>query len=293
MASSAPELVYATVAYWQPRELPLLQTCVESLLNQERVAVRILLVSNGCDERPHLPADERIEHIQLAQNRGFAGGHNAGIRRALENGASHVLLFNSDAIADPGCLHQLLSVARSHPRAAFVGPLIVRARQPNVIECAGQRFNPRTGRHTELLRGQPADSVDGCPRQVDALSGCALLATRAAVESIGLLDEQLFAYFEDMDWCLRARRAGYDVVVAPGARVRHLGEGSTGGASPLASYYSVRNHMLVASKYGGAWTAPLVLAYHAAYLARSPERRTKENLIALVRGAWAAVAHRH
>ena len=293
MASSAPEqLVYATVAYWQPRELPLLEGCVESLLRQDGVALRILLISNGCQQRPRLPTDVRIEHIQLSRNRGFAGGHNAGIRHALENGASHVLLFNSDAIAEPGMLHELLTVARSQHLAAFVGPLVVRARQPGVIESAGQSFNTRTGRHTELLRGQAAESVDACPRKVDALSGCAVLATRAAIESIGLLDEGLFAYFEDMDWCLRARRAGFDVVVAPGARVRHLGEGSTGGASPLATYLAVRNHMLVAARYGSALSSGLALLYQLAYLARSPERRTRDHLLALVRGAREASAHR-
>jgi GT2 family glycosyltransferase len=114
-----------------------------------------------------------------------------------------------------------------------------------------------------------------------------LLARRTAVETIGLLDEALFAYFEDMDWCLRARRAGFDVVVAPRAHVRHVGGASTGPASTLTTYYSVRNHLIVSARYGGRRLMPLVLGYQLAYLARSPSRRTRGHLVAFARGARA------
>ncbi len=283
--------------YWQAREIPLVERCVGDLVHQSdlsQIELRIMVVDNGCGGTPRLPAGASVDLVRVADNRGFAGGHNIGIRQAIASGADYVLLFNSDAVAEPGCVGALVAAAQAWPSAAFLGPLVLRAAARERIESAGQAFDTRTARHREIGRGQLAGAVGPCARAVDAISGCAMLARCAAIEAIGLLDEKLFAYFEDMDWCLRARRAGYQVVVVPRARVLHLGGGSTGGASPLSTYYSVRNHMLVAARYGGKNRGPLLkwlaLAYQLAYLASSPEHRTRQHLRALAHGARAAWA---
>jgi GT2 family glycosyltransferase len=301
LGNNVPEsrraLVYATILYWQTRELPLVERCVESLLAQDvgsGIELRIILVDNGCGGTPRLPSEtSTLELIRVPENRGFAGGHNLGMRRAMANGADYMFLFNSDAVAEAGCVRELVAAALVTPSAAFLGPLVLRATAPEYVESAGQSFNRWTGRHRELARGQRAEDVKLCPRTVDAISGCALLVRRTAVDSIGLLDESLFIYFEDMDWCLRAGGAGYESVVVPRARVLHLGQGSTGGFSAFSTFYSVRNHMVVAARYGGPMRGlllkPLTLGYHVAYLARSPEQRTSQHLAALVQGAWAAV----
>jgi GT2 family glycosyltransferase len=286
-------VVYASIAYWQKRELPLLRRCIDSLLSQDlrpTTELRIVLVDNGCGAEPQLPPDADVRLIRLPENRGFAGGHNVAIREALANKADYVLLFNSDAVADSTCLTALLDAAEAAPTAAFLGPLIVRASDVDRLESAGQSFDTRTGRHRELDRGRLAASVNPTPHHVDAVSGCALLARASALRSIGLLDEQLFAYFEDMDWCLRARHAGFSVLVVPEARVEHVGGGSSASASELSTYYSVRNHMLVAERYGGVLPKLLAFAYQLAYVARSPERRSTAHLRALAEGAWAALS---
>jgi GT2 family glycosyltransferase len=292
-----PRLIYATVLYWQTRELPLLTRCVGSLLTQDneqtsQFELRILLIDNGCGMLPTLPSDTRVELVRLADNHGFAGGHNVGLRQALARGAEYMLLFNSDAVAEPGCLSRLLAAADAEASAACVGPLVLRATLDERVESAGQSFNISSGRHREIARGRVAASVGTRSRRVDAISGCALFARASALQTIGLLDESLFAYFEDMDWCLRARQAGYSVMLAPAARVRHLGGGSTGSAAPLATYYSVRNHMVVAGRYGGHLSEGLALGYHVAYLVRSRERRTRQHFVALARGACDAWAGR-
>jgi GT2 family glycosyltransferase len=213
------------------------------------------------------------------------------MRRAMDDQPDYFFLFNSDAVAKPGCLDKLVEVAEAVPRAAFVGPVLLGTHHGDTIQSAGHSFGLWTARHREIARGRCAGSLSHAPRRVDALSGCALLARRRAVQAIGLLDEGLFAYFEDMDWCLRARRAGYEVVVVPDARVAHAGQGSTGVASPLSTFYSVRNHLVVAARYShspGLVLKTLVLGYHAAYLARSASRRTRRHFAALVEGAGAA-----
>lgn len=96
-----------------------------------------------------------------------------------------------------------------------------------------------------------------------------------------------------MDLCLRARRAGYEVVVVPRSRVLHVGQASTGAASLLTTFYSVRNHMLVASRYGRLATPllkTLVFIYHALHVARSRPPRMIGHFGVLLRGATAACA---
>jgi GT2 family glycosyltransferase len=291
----AQTLVYATVLYWQAQELPLVERCVASLLRQESgpgLELRVIVVDNGCGATPRLPSDARLELIHTDTNLGFAGGHNVGMRKAMASGADYMFVFNSDAVAEPDCVRELVTAARDQPSTAFVGPLIVSEASPERIESAGQSFNTWTARHHELSRGGLAAAIELRPRNVDAVSGCAMLVCRAAADSIGLLDERLFIYFEDMDWCLRARRAGYTVLVAPRARVSHLGQGSTGRASPFTTFYSVRNHMVVAARQAGPIRGPalmvLALGYHLAFVASSRERRNTRHLTALAQGAWAA-----
>jgi GT2 family glycosyltransferase len=286
-------LVFATVLYWQARELALLERCVESLLAQSLEApfeLRVLVIDNGCGLVPHLPDDSRVELIRSAYNRGFSGGHNFGIRRAVASNAEWVLLFNSDAIAEAGCVAELLTTGAAEPAAAFIGPLVLRATADDRIESAGQSFDTATGRHREVGRGQPAASVGTFARRVDAVSGCALFARTAVLEAIGLLDEALFIYFEDLEWCLRARRAGYLVVMTPRGRVRHLGGGSTGAASLMSTYLAARNHMVIAGRYGGQVPKALALGYQLAFLMRWPERRSRKHFGAVALAAidaWA------
>ena len=288
-------LVYASVLYWREHELPLVERCVASLAGQHLdpfLDFKLLVVDNGCGLTPRLPEGPNIELIRLAHNRGFAGGHNAAMQRALANGADYVFLLNSDAVAEPACIQELVRAAEAEPSAAFVGPVIIRADDRDHVESAGQSFSPRTARHRELARGQTSDNWGDKPVRVDAISGCAMLASRSAIEALGMLDEDLFVYFEDMDWCLRAREAGSAVLVAPRARVAHIGQGSMGAASPLTTFYSVRNHMVVASRHGGRLRGPLlkslVLGYHLAFITRSRPRRNVRHLSAVARGAWSA-----
>ena len=108
-ASGSRPRVCASVLYWQPRELDLLPACIDSLLAQGRaghVDLRVLVVDNGCGLTPSLPSDSHVELIRLPRNLGFAGGHNAAMRRAMDDATDYFFLFNSDAIAQPAVPRQ-------------------------------------------------------------------------------------------------------------------------------------------------------------------------------------------
>jgi GT2 family glycosyltransferase len=127
---------------------------------------------------------------------------------------------------------------------------------------------------------------------VDAVSGCAMLVRLRAVELVGLLDECFFLYFEDLDWCLRAHDAGFEVLSVPRARVWHRGGASIGPASARTTLYSVRNHLQLAARRGrwrpGQVIWPLVICYHLGHLLLDSRTRSTAHFGALARGTWHA-----
>ena len=147
------------------------------------------------------------------RNRGFAKGANTGIKKAMENSAEAVLLLNPDTVVDKNFLTPLLN----NP-ADIVGPVIHFKRAGKDVFDYGGKVDRRWGRtrHIEL---------DNCSIvqlfNLDYVSGCAMLIKKPVIEKIGLLNERYFLYFEDVDYCLRAKKAGFNVAVEPKALITH------------------------------------------------------------------------
>jgi hypothetical protein len=206
--------------------------CLASLRRQTYVPHRILVVDNASRDgsaqaiRSLYPEAELLE---LPENRRFAGGNNAGIRRALEAGAEYVLLLNNDTTADGDMVRNLVRAIRSQPGAGIVAPKISYHDTPGLLWYAGGVISFWTGtmRHVGIReedRGQ-----HDTPGETGYASGCCLLVSREVIERIGLLDESYFMYAEDADWSIRARRAGYRILYEPAARVWHKVSVSAGG----------------------------------------------------------------
>jgi GT2 family glycosyltransferase len=237
--------------------------------------VETICVDNGSEDGSPDAIAARfpgVELIRTGVNLGFAGGNNVGIRRALARGADWVLLLNNDAVADPDLSAALAAAAVERPDAGVLACKVFFAEPRDVLMYAGGRVNLRLGywgRQDGF--GQRDDGRFDALRDVDRATGAAMAVSRAAIERAGLLDESLFAYAEDTDWCLRIREAGFGVVFVPDAKVRHIGSASTGGMrSPTSIYYDTRNMIAVAERHdprGGAAAAlrrGVVLGAHLA-----------------------------
>jgi GT2 family glycosyltransferase len=192
----------------------------------------VLVVDNastdGTVEAIRVRYGRRVDVLMNASNLGYAAGNNAGIRRALDDGANYVLLLNNDTTVAPDFVGELLR-AMDDPSVGVTAPKIYYAQPRNRIWYAGGMISMWRGvaRHLgirELDRGQHDRA-----RDVDYASGCALLARRELFERVGFLDESYRAYFEDADLCVRAARAGYRIRFVPGAKVWHRISASTGG----------------------------------------------------------------
>ena len=193
----------------------------------------VIVVDNAShDGSPKVVAEEYpwCELIALESNRRFAGGNNVGIVRALEQGADAIMLLNNDVQADPGLYEHLLAALAEEPAAGGAAPLIYHAAPTDRIWYAGGTceaafaFTAHVGIR-QRDHGQYRSVV-----HTGYLTGCCLLATRAAWEKVGLLDERYFIYAEDADWSLRARAAGFPLLFVPTARLWHQVSASSGGA---------------------------------------------------------------
>ena len=207
-----------------------------------RLDVRVLIVENASGE---VAATEGGERLRLPENRGFAGGMNAGLERLRSERCDQFLILNNDAVLEPDCL-RLLSEALEDPGLAAVGPVILRAADGRV-ESRGLSVDLRGGRVRIEGQGEAPDDRRGL-RAAEALSGAVMMISRAALEGVGLLDDAYFFSFEDVDWCVRARRAGLGLAVVLGARARHEGSRTIGRQSPERLYYAARNHLRCVEK---------------------------------------------
>lgn len=233
--------VAVIVLNWNRTDLTL--ACLRSLYRLERLPDQVIVVDNGSRPDPAALITAAFPQITLLRNErnlGFAGGNNIAIRHALAHGADYVMLLNNDAEVAPDLLGLLVDFAESDAGIGIVGPMIYFYDEPERIAFAGGMVEANTG------RGRSLDSWHGdlIPRPVDWMSGCALLVKRTVIEQIGLLDERMFAYYEDIDWCARAREAGWQVWLAPQARVWHKIEIEERLQSPWYVYLMTRNRLL-------------------------------------------------
>jgi GT2 family glycosyltransferase len=218
------------VLNWNRKEETL--ACLDSLAKADLGGATVLVVDNGSNDgsieaiRQHFP---NIEVVALPENRGYAGGNNAGIRLALERGAQGVLLLNNDTEVAPDFLQLLLWALDAFPCVAGVCSAIHRRDRPEMLDVAYAevRFDQH---HAVQLRGVNALPGQGYGERVEigVAVGCSLLLTAEALRAVGLFDERYFAYHEDVDWCLRAHRLGFRFVYEPHSRVFHRGSGTTG-----------------------------------------------------------------
>ena len=216
----------------------------------------IIVVDNASrdDSVERLRAElQNVTVLVSPTNVGFSAGYNLGIREAVGRGAERVLMLNSDAVLT-GDTIDLLDLALAGD-VAIAGPLVVGRNPSGRIESAGVDYEVSTGRMCHRLHGvSSSNAVVPDRADVDAVSGCAVLVRREVFETVGLLAEEFFYGFEDIEFCLRARSAGFRTVCIGRAVVEHEGAASIGQSSPRRLYFGVRNHLLLATRVGPqAW----------------------------------------
>jgi GT2 family glycosyltransferase len=289
-------LVSVVIPAWNQREHTL--ECTLSVLSGTYSPLRVVVVDNGSqdDTAACLSAKfPRVAIIRSPINLGFAGACNIGIRQCLHEGADHILLLNNDTVVASDAVVELLKSAR--PGVGIVAPKILYRDAPEIIWSMGGRRNGITLEVADAARGKR--DLQEWPPEIDQdqVAGCAMLLSRAVIERVGLLDERFFLYYEDADYCVRVKRAGFRILVCPRAIVWHKVAVSSGGAdSPRERYWMGKASILFFRKHAQPWQIPAVGAWRLASciktLVRLVRSRKLEAARAYLRGLRDGLAAR-
>lgn len=251
MTQETSPLVAIVVLTWNQRDLTL--DCLASLaeMNYPSDRLQIIVVDNGSRDDTVVAVRERFPHITVLENGdnlGFAEGNNAGIRHALQGPAEYIMLLNNDTAVDRQMLSELLAAMEQFSDVGIVGPKMLYFDQPDVIWCAGNRIDWRSGGSIRMQAEEPDSEADREPREADFITACAILLRRQVIEQVGILDQRFFIYYEETDWCVRATKAGWRILYVPSARLWHKVSAAMGTTSPATDYYMNRNVLLFLAK---------------------------------------------
>ncbi len=224
----------------------------KSLLKQTYADFVLYVVDNASSDGTlsHFDGyqDPRIVLIRNQNNVGVAEGNNIGIRAALKDGCHSVLLINNDTVFDSDLLEKLTAGLGEH-KCDMVVPKILFFDEPDKIWCAGGYFNTWRGCGNHFGMGDKDNGQFDSARAVGYSPTCCMLIKREVFDRVGLMDSTYFLYFDDTDFCLRARKAGVRLFYHPSARLRHKVSSLTGVTSSFALRYTTRNHVYYVLKH--------------------------------------------
>ncbi len=239
MSTKSTNKVVVVVPNWNGKDdLP---ACLDSLLGQSFKS-HIIVVENGSMDgslellQTHYPQIELIVH---GENKGYAGGVNPGFKRAIEIGASYVAPFNNDAIADKDWLKNLAEYLDAHPKVGTVDSMVLSA-DGDHLDSVGECY---TTWGLPYPRGRNETDVNHYDNEpvVFAACGAACLYRVATLKEIGLLDEDFFAYYEDVDLSFRVQLAGWQIRYVPTAQVYHQINATGSKIKGFMTYQTMKN----------------------------------------------------
>ena len=228
--------------------------CIQSLQKIDYTNFRIVIVDNNSTDESFSTLSERYKDdrsiilIHANTNGGFSAGNNLAFRKAVDDDADYILLLNNDTIVEPDFLTVMMEAAKENDRAV-IAPLILYNSDRNRIWYAGGEFDTRTGLSHHCFWNKSVNEVSLRNQSVSFITGCCCLLPISVVNTIGYMDEEFFLYAEDIDYCCRMSRAGYEMHFVPQAVIYHKVSASTNKSSDFSTALSTRNGLIVIDRY--------------------------------------------
>lgn len=243
--------------------------CLESVKELDYDNLEVIVVDNASKvkhfnavrffvESQEKIGETRFKLITSRSNLGYAGGNNIGTKYALENSADYVLILNPDTTVKSNLLTKLVETAKKNPKAGIIGTAINEG--DRIVYCGEIKWlKPELEHLTQkpLPRRQAGKTRNLKPDFY--IPGVAMLISKRVFEKIGFLDEKYFLYFEDADYSLRAKKAGYNLGIEKKTMVYHQASASTSSlGAPLLLRYHYRNAHLFNAKNAPLWARILL-----------------------------------
>ncbi|HSD98452.1 MAG TPA: glycosyltransferase family 2 protein [Patescibacteria group bacterium] len=219
--------------------------CIESLYKNETHPFSIFVVNNTLDELSSVDfVNQKFTVINNKRNLGFAKGANIGIEYALRKGYDTICLLNNDTKVEKPFLKKLsFNLKKS---IGIAGPAIRFKKNNKTLYDIGGKINA-------LFLRTSHKEVNVLPRKkilpVEYVSGCCMMIRKKVFDKIGLFDENFFLYYEDVDFCLRAKEKGFATVLVPSIVINHALSQSAGRISPFTIYFLLKSGIFFGKKY--------------------------------------------
>ncbi len=247
-----PPRVAAVIIAWN--RVDEVVACLESFACLQYPNCEVIVVDNGSEDATVPTIRARFPWVTLvvnSENLGYVGGSNVGFRHALDRHADYVLLLNQDTKMTPTVVSELVRVMEGDPRIAIAGAknVLMENTAYTWAKYGMLTWGPLLVRSKGFYE---LDTPEPSPKDVDWVIGNGCMMKRAALERIGLFDEDYFHLEEDVDWSTRARSRGYRVVYVDTAAILHKGSSSGDGSKRLVfsySYFLGRNPIVFAQKH--------------------------------------------
>lgn len=192
--------------------------CIQSILKQNYPGrIQIIVVDNNSSDKSVEVVKKKfpaVKLVELSQNIGFAASFNLGI---IEAEGEIIATGNNDAIYHPNCFREIIKTFQNDQNVSLAGPKILKPRPSHNLGITGIHSNPYLAYLNLPLAARNQDQI----QEATWLSGCTLFIKKEVIEKIGPLDDGIFFYFEDTDFCSRALRAGYKLIYNPKAILWH------------------------------------------------------------------------
>ena len=258
MKNKEPKIAIIIVSYNGRDYLP---DCLNSLKKQTFLpTTEIIVIDNASKDNSVGYIKKNFPQITLITNKenlGFAKANNQGIKVVLKNNPDYIFLLNPDTICDKGCLEKLAQAGNSFKNVFALQPLVLCWPEKDKIQTAGDKIHYLGFGYCDGYKKPYNDSiVKQLNKDITYASGAAMFINTKALGEVGLMDENLFLYHEDLDICLRARFLGYQIKLVPQAIVYHK---YTEGIPKHRWYWSERNRLITLLKFYKFPTLILIL----------------------------------
>ena len=217
----------------------------------EDKSIEVIVVDNASAQDEATIIEERYPQVKIIRskkNLGFAGGNNLGIKAAQ---GKYLFFLNNDILLKPQAsdFRPLIARLKSSPKIGIVCPKIKFSWGNQLIQFASYTpLSPITMRNKAIGCGEVDHGQFDTPHPTPYAHGAAMMIKREVIDKAGLMPECYFLYYEELDWSMMIRRAGYDIWYEPACTIFHKESQTTGQNSPLRTYYITRNRLLFAQR---------------------------------------------
>ncbi len=244
--------VFCIILNWNGKQY--LEECLDSVFDSTYKNLTVILVDNNSNDGSSTFVKRNYKKAILIQNRsnlGWTGGNNRGIKYALRKKADFIFILNNDTQIDKRCIEELVKEIDMKDDIGIVGPKIllkVNGKKTNRISFAGGKFKPNRYFGIHIGNNKLDSKMYGKVKQTEFVTGAAIMIKSEVFKKVGLFDDKYFIYYDEADFCMRARKKSYKIFYVPTAHVYHAFSGTVELNSPFQNYYTTRNHYLFVEK---------------------------------------------